>query len=319
MRRLNWMKSLLLLKFFCFFCFKKRRFLLLPLVLTSCYRPVPPPPKPVAQVHYVREAAWLGDGEWFYPQEMTELDQTGLATVEAADHPAFTTDGELYDPTALTAAHQTLQLPAIVSVTDLENGRQIEVRVNDRGPGDPGRVIALSPRAAALLQILPGSAAQVRVVLQAAPTQQLALLLHGGGLRLAMNTAPLASVASQDLAPPAGIAQSRRGMDVARPGPAAADQAATVASVPDRLPENILLTAPDPGQLYIQADEFSRAEYAFREAAMLAPYGHVVRERRARSEQYSVRGGPYATVADADAELKLVLRLGLRGARIVVQ
>jgi len=296
---------------------KKLLWLLLPALLAACHHAAPPAPV-VSQMHFVREQAWLGDGKWFYPQEYTELDQTGLASVAGADHPVLTTDGEVYDPTALTAAHQTLQLPAIVTVTDLENGRQISVRVNDRGPPDPGRLIELSPRAAELLQIPAGSAAQVRVLLQAGPTEQLAAQLHGGGLQLAMSTAPLDTVASQDLAPPTGIAQSSRGSNVTETNAAAAP--ATQASVvPDRLPENILLTPPAPGQLYIEADEFGRVDYAMREAAMLSPSGHIERTRRGGDTRYSVRGGPYATVADADAELNLVLRLGLRGARIVVE
>jgi len=88
--------------------------------LAGC-RQQPPAPSPVASVHFVREPAWLGDGKWFYPQEMTNLDQTGLATVIPDGHPALTTDGEIYDPSSLAAAHQTLQLPAIVTVTDLAN------------------------------------------------------------------------------------------------------------------------------------------------------------------------------------------------------
>jgi len=295
---------------------KKLLWLLLPALLAACHHAAPPAPV-VSQMHFVREQAWLGDGKWFYPQEYTELDQTGLASV-AADHPALTTDGEVYDPTALTAAHQTLQLPAIVTVTDLENGRQISVRVNDRGPPNPGRVIELTPRAAELLQIPAGSATQVRVVLQPGPTQQLATQLHGGGLHLAMNTAPLGDVASEDLAPPSGIARSARGTSVTETAAASAP-ATQATAVPDRLPENILLTAPAPGQLYIEADEFGRVDYAMREAAMLSPSGHIERTRRGGDTRYSVRGGPYATVADADAELNLVLRLGLRGARIIVQ
>ena len=61
------------------------------------------------------------------------------------------------------AAHRTLQLPAVVTVTNLENGRSLTLRVNDRGPANPGRVIGLSDRAADLLGVPAGGAAQVRV------------------------------------------------------------------------------------------------------------------------------------------------------------
>src|SRR3546814_7519656 len=70
----------------------------------------------------------------------------------SSDLPGFrarlTANGELYDQDALTAAHPTLQMPALVRVTNLENGRSIVLRVNDRGPFVNGRLIDVSSRAA---------------------------------------------------------------------------------------------------------------------------------------------------------------------------
>jgi rare lipoprotein A len=59
-----------------------------------------------------------------------------------------TATGEAFDPDGLTAAHKTLPLPCLVEVTNLENGRKLKVRVNDRGPFVQGRIIDLSKRAA---------------------------------------------------------------------------------------------------------------------------------------------------------------------------
>ena len=61
-----------------------------------------------------------------------------------------TANGEIYDPDRLVGAHRTLQLPAIVTVRNLQNGRELRLRVNDRGPAAPGRILGLSPRAAAV-------------------------------------------------------------------------------------------------------------------------------------------------------------------------
>ncbi|MDY0925023.1 endolytic peptidoglycan transglycosylase RlpA [Pantoea trifolii] len=61
--------------------------------------------------------------------------------------------GESYDPEGMTAAHPTLPLPSYVRVTNLANGRQIVVRVNDRGPYTPGRIIDLSRAAGDRLNI----------------------------------------------------------------------------------------------------------------------------------------------------------------------
>ena len=67
------------------------------------------------------------------------------------------------DPAALTAAHKTLPLPSIVEVTNLENGKKVRVRVNDRGPFVAGRIIDLSPAAAENARHLCAGSAKVRV------------------------------------------------------------------------------------------------------------------------------------------------------------
>lgn len=87
-------------------------------------------------------------------KDPANFSETGLASwySESADG-SRTATGEQYDPQALTAAHPTLPLPAYVRVTNLANGRQIVVRVNDRGPFKPGRIIDLSKAAGDRLNI----------------------------------------------------------------------------------------------------------------------------------------------------------------------
>ncbi|WP_380184423.1 endolytic peptidoglycan transglycosylase RlpA [Kalamiella sp. sgz302252] len=87
-------------------------------------------------------------------KDPANFSETGLASwySETADG-SRTATGEQYDPQALTAAHPTLPLPAYVRVTNLANGRQIVVRVNDRGPYKPGRIIDLSKAAGDRLNI----------------------------------------------------------------------------------------------------------------------------------------------------------------------
>jgi len=74
-----------------------------------------------------------------------------------------TSSGEPYDMYLMTAAHKTLPLPTYVEVTNLENGRRAVVRVNDRGPFHPDRVIDLSYVAARKLGIVGPGTARVRV------------------------------------------------------------------------------------------------------------------------------------------------------------
>lgn len=78
-------------------------------------------------------------------------------------HTVSTSNGERYDMYGMTAAHKTLPLPAFVQVTNLTNGRSIVVRVNDRGPFKPGRIIDLSYTAAAKLDMLRAGTALVEV------------------------------------------------------------------------------------------------------------------------------------------------------------
>ena len=74
-----------------------------------------------------------------------------------------TADGEIYDEGLITAAHKTLPLPCIVEVTNLQNGRSIRVRVNDRGPFVGGRLIDLSKAAAEQLGFDRRGTTRVRV------------------------------------------------------------------------------------------------------------------------------------------------------------
>lgn len=87
-------------------------------------------------------------------KDPSNFSETGLAAWygdEAGSNRTAT--GEQFDPDALTAAHPTLPLPSYVRVTNLANGRQLVVRVNDRGPYTPGRVIDLSRAAGDRLNI----------------------------------------------------------------------------------------------------------------------------------------------------------------------
>jgi rare lipoprotein A len=280
------------------------------LLVQGCVKQPPPPPKLVASPHYFLGAPYAAGGTWYYPAESYAMDATGIATVDTrAD--GLTANGELRDPGALTAAMQTIQLPAIVEVTNLENGRQIDVRVNDRGPASPGRIIALSARAALLLQV-PATGARVHVradeVLSHRAVDQL-----GGGPKLQIATAPKALITEESLAPGGGAAGPARTIGGAAPD-------AVQLRLPDRLPENLRATYADPGTLYLRCGSFGRATYANQVAAELSGLGaDVLRSRDGRQTVYAVRAGPYATIQQADRALAEALRDGVIDARIVVE
>ncbi len=88
-------------------------------------------------------------GKWYVPRHEPGYDKTGMASWYGDDfHGRKTANGEIFDKYALTAAHPTLPLPSYAYVTNLENGRTVLVRINDRGPYSNGRVIDLSHRVA---------------------------------------------------------------------------------------------------------------------------------------------------------------------------
>ena len=104
------------------------------------------------------------DGITYYPDADPFYDTTGTASWYGPGfHGGVTANGEVYDMTAMTAAHKTLPLPSYVRVTNLENGREIVVRLNDRGPFAKGREIDLSFAAAEKLDMIDQGSAQVRV------------------------------------------------------------------------------------------------------------------------------------------------------------
>lgn len=104
------------------------------------------------------------DGVWYYPKAQPDYDRQGLASwYGGAEQHHRTADGEVFDMNIASAAHTTLPLPSLVEVTNLDNGRQIRVRVNDRGPFVRGRIIDLSRQAAKDLGFYGVGMARVRV------------------------------------------------------------------------------------------------------------------------------------------------------------
>ena len=113
-------------------------------------------------------------GRWYYPKEDYHYSEVGTASWYGDDfHAKRTANGEKYDMHTLTAAHRTLPLPSIVKVTNLENGRSLVVRVNDRGPYAKDRIIDLSKRAAQLLGYQVKGTTKVRVEIMAEESKAL--------------------------------------------------------------------------------------------------------------------------------------------------
>ncbi|WP_428483222.1 RlpA-like double-psi beta-barrel domain-containing protein [Rhodopila sp.] len=280
------------------------------LLLHACTQPPKPDP------HYVLGPPYQSGGVWFYPRDSDDLDETGLAAVLTGAHPPLTTDGEVFDQTALAAAHPTLQLPAIARLTNLENGLQVMVRLNDRGNPDPRRLVQVTRRTATLLGMSQTGIGRVR--LQVLPVESRAAVeAVPGAPKLAISPAPRGPVEVVQLAPPSGVRQGR--------GRPLADAAVikpideTIVTPPLRLPEAVVRTIPQPNRLMVRLDTFDALHNAAVQQAKMSGAGaRIVAFQEGRTRQFRVQIGPLQDVARADAVLLQALEYGIPDARIVI-
>jgi rare lipoprotein A len=132
---------------------------------TSTARPYSGPPAP-GSTSGLRgtEKPYQIRGVWYYPKADPDYDERGVGSWYGEQfHNRRTANGEIFDMDVPSAAHKTLPLPSIVEVTNLDNGRKLRVRVNDRGPFVDGRIIDLSKAAAEQLGYGRAGVARVRV------------------------------------------------------------------------------------------------------------------------------------------------------------
>lgn len=132
--------------------------------------PVTPPagegvPRDEPRARYGNPAFYeVGGQRYVVLQSAVGYVEQGVASWYGPDfHGGRTATGETYDMHAMTGAHPTLPLPTWVRVTNLENGRSVVVRLNDRGPFARGRVIDLSRAAAEALDMVRAGTARVEV------------------------------------------------------------------------------------------------------------------------------------------------------------
>ena len=119
-------------------------------------------------------------GQWYTPKYQTDYDETGLASWYGDYfHGRPTSNGEKFDMNKISAAHKTLPLPSYVEVTNLDNGKKLYVRVNDRGPFVDDRIIDLSKKAAEILGSKQTGIARVRVR-QVSPPRNVVLISPDG-------------------------------------------------------------------------------------------------------------------------------------------
>jgi len=262
-------------------------------------------------------------GVWYYPAVDYEYDETGIASWYGNDfHGKSTANGELYDMNGLTAAHRTLPLPTLVRVTNLENGRALTLRVNDRGPFAHGRIIDVSRRAAQLLGFEQHGTARVRVEILVDESRSLAAQAQSGMAVAAgepvPQAAPRTAVTAQEL-PASGSTASGPAAPAAGAGqPSAVEQ---IAAAPTIQPTGQVVQLPvSPTAIYVQAGAFTDQYNATRLRAQLEQFGpvKVVPVFVDGQQFYRVRVGPLGSVEEADRMLGQIVQAGHPEARLVV-
>jgi rare lipoprotein A len=201
-----------------------------------------------------------------------------------------TANGEIFDETAMTAAHPSLPLPSLVQVINETNKREIVVRVNDRGPFDGKRILELSPRAANVLGVPSGQASNVRVrYLGPAPVQQVS------------DAYASAPVQSEPMRP------------VASPAPQVAVYEEPNLGVPDPVEAMTPTTPVGRGNVFIQAGSFADIANAQRLNSALGRGLPVkIEEARVRGGDYfRVMIGPFQTRDEAEVQRRQLSQAGI--------
>ncbi|HYD87448.1 MAG TPA: septal ring lytic transglycosylase RlpA family protein [Vitreimonas sp.] len=244
------------------------------------------------------------NGRWYVPTPEPGYEQTGTASWYGPTfHGQATASGEIFDQEALTAAHPTLPIPSLVQVTNLENGREVIVRVNDRGPFVGERLIDLSRRSAEVLGFEQQGQARVHVrYLGPAPR------------RVAAEGSPAAHTAP----PPAQPTALRAGEGPVSLLPRPVEEeprAAALAGAPLGQPQSAppRYSQPAGDGFYVQVGAYADLTNAHRvrdEVSAAGPVSVDMRQTAAGGELFRVRLGPWASREQADAARRQLSSLG---------
>lgn len=247
-------------------------------------------------------------GRWYYPTEAYNLEESGIASWYGAEfHGRRTANGEVFDKNQLTGAHRTLQLPSLVRVTNLENGRSTVLRINDRGPFSRGRILDVTEAAAQALGFRLQGTARVRIQVLGEESRKIADAARRGmdtsGVEVAMNAGTGHPALS---APEPNLSATVPGQEVGGrflPAPV------------------VTQVAVSPTNIYVQAGSFTVPDNAARLAQALGTLAPttVTQAYVGGVLFHRVRLGPFAAVPEADAILAALIARNNAQAIIVVE
>jgi rare lipoprotein A len=272
-------------------------------------------------------------GTTYVPQETYSYSEKGVASWYGPGfHGNQTASGETYDKYDYTAAHRTLQMPSLVRVTNLDNGRSVIVRVNDRGPFAKGRIIDVSKRAAQQLDMIGTGTARVKVELLSDESRKIAEGARRGikskGVEIAMNeTGRLPAIYNQfDLASietASGIDAPRTSSNIIRGSDVSREQL-SYDDLNVKPVQNVNADSINPitgNDMFVQVGAFgnqSNAQRLSQNLASIAPSRVDPVDYSGRT-LYKVRLGPMKSVDEADRVLREVIQSGQSDAAIIVK
>lgn len=228
-------------------------------------------------------------GRWYTPKEQPNYEEVGMASWYGdAFNGRPTSTGERFNMHELTAAHKTLPLPGLVEVTNLDNGRRVVVRLNDRGPFVDGRIIDLSRGAAQELGMISQGVGRVRVrYLGHAPRL-------GGGVVLQQAEARPARTSPASQPVPYAIVAAASPPPVVAPPPVA-----------------------QAGGVWVQAGAFADQRAARRIAGRLGDRATVQPMNSGGRELYRVVVGPWDDATAAENARQAVVARGYADALLI--
>ncbi len=266
------------------------------------------------------------NGQTYEPHEDYSYDETGIASWYGDDfHEQHTANGETFNKNELTAAHKTLPMPSLARVTNLDNGRSIVVRINDRGPFSGNRLIDVSQRAAQLLGFEGTGTAKVRVQVLADESKAIADAMrhYGTTSQVAYSgedaEQPVASqplvVSSQPLPPLASAPVQSETLSPVLTNPTVHQQ--LIATKP--VAEVVQLPVTGKNQMFIQAGAFSVEANAAHMQQSLSRFGKtsISTVTINGTKFYRVRLGPVADVAHADAFVAKLKQSGITARTVI--
>ena len=229
-----------------------------------------------------------------------------------------TANGEVFDPKIATAAHKTLPMPSVVRVTNLDNGKSLVVRVNDRGPFAKGRIIDLSHEGARLLGFVEKGIAKVRVQVLAEQSLRLENLAKRGEF-------PTLRASDQEAMPemmPAikpAVNLKTKSRKIKTKVKVNKTQSALELLSQSRVGK-VISVAPVETKIWVQVGAFRVKTSAMIVLSKIkgVGFGEVSTVNHLGKKLYRVRLGPMDDVAMADAMLEKIVNTGFSGARIVV-